>query len=87
MEFSEKQSLEFEEKLKRGYEAIVFEDFPDASVAMDFVNYCLSMVYTEGAFIYWWNKPNKALEGRSPLDVWAVSPQKVINIAVQLADL
>ncbi len=87
MEFSDKDIFTFDEQLQKGPDATRFEDFPDATVAMDFVNYCLSTVYRDGAFIHWWNKSHQRLGNRSPLDVWSESPQDVINLATSLANL
>jgi acetoin utilization deacetylase AcuC-like enzyme len=53
--------------------------------AVEFVNRCLEGGYDDEGITFWWTRPRRKLDGRSPQEAWSTDRDKVIDLAKSVA--
>jgi len=73
-----------ENYLKKAYdssEPLSLANFESEMDALFFVNWCLFRAYNDEGILLWWNRPRTKLDGRTPMEAWVDTPEKVIGLA------
>lgn len=84
MEFSPEQQQTFDAKVREAQPPITLDNFETEQEAVDFVNWCLMGGYNDKGIERWWNRARTQLDGSTPTEAWATTPDRVIGLAVSV---